>query len=64
MTVSRERIEEGMLEGFVSRQPFPGLVDEQLLNQVKELLVFIVHSQHVALQDRNKNKSKQSKLTG
>ena len=54
MTVSSEGREEGMLEGVVSSQPFPWLVDEQLLDQVKELLIFCVNTQHVTLQGKKK----------
>ena len=49
MIVSSEWLEERVLEGIAGRHPFSWLVDEQLLNQVEELLVLTVHSQHVAL---------------
>lgn len=40
-----------MLKGILCCHSLPGLVDEELLDQVKELLVLSVHCQHIALQE-------------
>lgn len=50
MTVSSEWREERVLECFRGRHPLLGLVDQQLLNQVKQLLILCVHRQHIPLQ--------------
>lgn len=50
MTVPCKRKEERMLECVVGCDSFSGLVDEQLLDEIKELFVLTVRCQHVALQ--------------
>ena len=45
-------VEEWMFEGFLRRESLARLVDEQLLDEVKQLLVLWVSCDHVPLDGR------------